>query len=496
MTLLCPFNRTMPKAALFLLALSLAAASALLRLLAFGQTPYANGWDSYFYLVQVKSVVETGQMHSPEASLLYPYLQAWYYLLGDYVLAMKVGTAVLCGLFTGLLCRFHPAMPVLGAWSLWSPQLTYFAAQYPKNLLGAVMLLAFVQALHGSGKQGKWWPVLPAVLLMANFFGHRFTFGLAVAYGLLWAFFRAGGWSGLPRKAFGAALVLILLLVLAGQVFPGLAHLTDWERLGRDLTGMPQFAPWSFVQSFGLERIGHWWALEIALVLCAWLWALFSPKNRSSNPALFWLCGLLLFPFLEWSLTGMAYRMFLMFVLIAPLSIDFQQIGNKTRLPLILVLVVLSVLFWKTYQPRLHDPDYALFDRITQHAQRHFSDNPIPEPELFIVHNALAEYFTFSTGRDAMPWLPEYPIDSNRLWRIAAALHEPSLRYYAGPKQEGKIKKLGGRYFLLPEHSWQKALQKAQMEGDSLFLQRALSWQNPSCKRPGFLLRRKGNWGM
>jgi len=482
----------MPKPAPFLIALSLASASVWLRFLAFGQTPYANGWDSYFYLVQVKSIVETGQMHSPEASLFYPYLHAWYLLSGDYITALKMGTAVLCGIFTGLLCRYHPSMPVLGAWSLCSPHLTYFAAQYPKNMLGMVMLLAFVQALQWSGKRGRWWLFLPLLLLIANYFGHRFTFGLALVYGLLWLFFSAGGCSGYLRKALVGGFLLLGLFVLAGQVFPGLAHLADWGRLRGDLSWRPQFSAWSFVQSFGFERIGVWWASEIALVLGIWLWALFSPKNRRDNPALFWLCGLLLFPFLEWTLTGMAWRMFLVFLLLAPLSVDFQQIEKKTRLVLMIALVSLSFFSWRSYQPRLHDPAYALFERITRNTQRHFSDNLQPGPELFIAHNALAEYFTFSTGWDAMPWLPEYPIDSNRLWRIAATQHEPSLRYYTGAEWEGTVKPLGGRYFLLPEHIWQTALQKAQLEGDSVFLQRAMSWQNPHRMRPGFLLRRKG----
>ncbi len=94
-------NDKTPHSTLFFFLLAgLAIASALLRFWAFSQTPYANGWDSYFYLVQLKSLEETGRMHSPEASLIYPYLRLFYWMTGDYVLGMKVGTAILAGIFT------------------------------------------------------------------------------------------------------------------------------------------------------------------------------------------------------------------------------------------------------------------------------------------------------------------------------------------------------------------------------------------------------------
>jgi len=87
---------------LFLL-FALAALSALLRFWALDQTPFANGWDSYFYLVQLKSLEETGRMHSPEASLIYPYLRLFYWITGDYVLGIKTGVAVLCGIWVAVV---------------------------------------------------------------------------------------------------------------------------------------------------------------------------------------------------------------------------------------------------------------------------------------------------------------------------------------------------------------------------------------------------------
>jgi len=481
--------------------LALSIASALLRFWAFNQTPFATGWDSYFYLVQVKSLEETGAMHSPEASLIYPYLQICYWFTGDYVVGMKAGVALLCGIFTLLVCRRGTAFPFLGAWSMFSPQLTYLAAQYPKNLLGLVLFLAFIRALDWAVTKSRNWLILPVLLLIVNYFGHRMMFVLAVLYLLLWLLFRYK--NQIPRAAIkiGIALgVAFGLFLLAGQFFPGLAQVADLGRLSGTLSWQPQFAPWSFVQSFGLERIGGWWIFEIAMVIFWWLAGIATWKSgRSvSNPALFWLCGLLLFPFLEWSLTGLAWRMFLVFVLLLPLAFDFQNIPQKNARVLFLTLLVFSIFSWKSYSPALHDPDYALFQKVTKRAIDHLSkslellDSPAPtKPELFIAHNALAEYFTFTTGTDAMPWLPEYTIDSTKLWRIAAGVHGQTLRYFAGAEGALKIKDLGGRYFLLPEYVWQSALKNARKEGDAYFLQTAESWLNPHRFRPAFLLKRK-----
>ncbi len=535
------------------LAFILAIGSAILRFLAFTQTPFANGWDSYFYLVQIKSLEETGQMHSPEASLIYPYLRIFYWMTGDYVLGMKIGIAVLCGFFTLLLCRKIQTWPLLGAWSLFSPQLTYFAAQYPKNLLGLLLFLAFVRVLDWAVSKRPVWLMLPALLLIVNYFGHRMMFGMAVAYLFLWLGFR---WNCIPElcsgtrfrkiisavfcahsprnrvpgylpwrlwcfhqaplaqdtpgkdktKRWRSSVVLKIALTLgivigaftiASQFFPGLANAADLGRLDGILSWKPQFAPWSFVQTFGVERIGGWWIFEIAMVTVWWVlgWRIW---KGVSNPALFWLCSLLLFPFLEWSLTGLAWRMFLVFVLLLPLAFDFQPISKKAS-PIAFLLICTAALFsWKSYSPVLHDPDYALFKKVTGNIQTQLpessklSGSSLPNnPELFIAHNALAEYVTFTTGTDAMPWLPEYAIDSLRLWRIAAGMRGQTLRYFAGPDNTVKIKSLGGGYFLLPEYVWQFALKNAHAENDAYFLETAESWLNPYRIRPAFLLKKK-----
>ena len=553
------------KSLFLLIGLSLATLSALLRFWALDQTPYANGWDSYFYLVQLKSLEETGQMHSPEASLIYPYLQLFYWLTGDYVRGMKTGVAVLCGLWVAVVYgstafrasgsaplralvtnekginAFFPdslkaVLPALIA--LFSPHLTYFAAQYPKNLLGLIFFGLFVNSLQRP-VAGRYGWLLPAFCLIINYFGHRMTFGLAVVYLVLhllfqfqWATFtklfkfskrvvpdseRPAFSTGTLKKIMFYGAIAVGLFLLAGQFFPGLANMADSGRLQGVISAAPQFAPRSFVQTFGFQRISAWWLFEIIAITVLFLWALFQALRRHDRERLplLMVCALLIFPFLEWSTTGIAWRFWMVFVLLIPLASPKSLASAKSavRSPKSEVgsvkpafsgwkisvraagiclcgaaLFVAAFFSWKSYQPALHDPDYAQFQKMTERTQVYFEGQPAPE--LVIAHNALAEYFTFTTGIDAMPWLPEYEIDSFRLWRIAAGVHQPTLQYFSGKEHAGHIKSLGGNYYLLPEFVWRQALVRAHSEQDELFLEVAESWRNPWKMRPGWLLRK------
>lgn len=484
-------------------------------------------------------------MHSPEASLIYPYLRLFYWISGDYVLAYKAGAAALCGCWVWVLwwicCLFRssgslqpsgrfisawrelaPGSAVLSAWSLFSPHLTYFAAQYPKNLMGAVLLLAFIGSLRRSGRGGGLQAaILPGILLIANYFGHRMTFALALLYLAIWFVFRFR--KALATKIFSRrnllfAGILTGLLLAAGLIYPGLFHFADFGRLKGAFAWPPQFAPYSFVTRFGIERISAWWLAEVGLVTGFWLAALFysiwglmkhpphspispphslipPPPSPIPNPSslipFLALCTLLLFPFLEWTFTGIAWRLFLVFILFTPLLVIDFQIDKWRRSGLVFAAVLLfcSLVSWKSYDPEVHDPDYTMYKAITERVVHIL---PAQHVDLVIAHNALAEFYTFTTGTDAMPWLPEYAVDSSRLWRIATGVELQTLKYYAGTgRGEGSIVLLGYRYFLLPEYLWQRARRKAMEEKDEEFLAEMCEWRNPCQMRPGWLLRRK-----
>lgn len=467
-------------------ALALATASAALRYLAFQQSAFATGWDSYFYLVQLKSIVTTGRMHSPEASLIYPYFLGWYCLSGDYITAFQLGNACLCGVFTLLACTLagDPRTGLcLGGWTVFSPHLVYFAAQYPKNLLGLVLFVAFVWSVEKAPKGRAM--LMGAALLLLNYFGHRLTFGFCVLYLL----FRQIALRVVWRKRWTApVLFTVCLLTVAARRLPGLAHFADLQRLGNTFSATPQCAFWSFISSFGSGRISPWWLFE---TICAGLCLLLSlPRMRSNaGEAAWWACCvLMLFPFLEWDYQGLAWRLFLVFVPVAPLLLRSMEYRRSMAWTAALMLGA-SLWSWKSYSPALHDPQYYRYAKIASQVQRTFEHRQAPE--LIIAHNALAEYITFQTGIDAMPWLPEYPIDSMKLWRIAAGPRRENLCYHAGGAADSLVIDAGGDYHLLPEYLWRAACTHAAREGDEYFAATTQGWRNPERQRPDWLLKRK-----
>ena len=294
-----------------------------LRLYSLNQTAYANGWDSYFYLVQLKSVVEEGKMHSEEWTLLYPLLVVFHYISPDDVTAVKLFSACLAGCFTLLMLLNARALkldavPVLlvGALTLWSPELTYFTAQWPKNLLGLNLLLLLLLCIQYD-KRG--WIFF---LLVIGFFGHRMTAVLSVVLVGVWLAMRH-----LTRTMISVAILSAGMMVLAGWIFKGVLNIHDLDRLKQFISFEPQLPIVSFFAIFGADKISFLWKSELILVLVSFLVVCASlidqfMKGNSVNPITILVAILFIvlwFPFYHWDLARAGYRFFHVGVLLLPL---------------------------------------------------------------------------------------------------------------------------------------------------------------------------------
>ncbi|MGB0522303.1 MAG: hypothetical protein ACPGJS_05055 [Flammeovirgaceae bacterium] len=486
-----------PKKLLFLPLILL---SFLLRLWSYQQTPFANGWDSYFYLIQIKALVEEGQMHSADLSLIYPLMTAIHFLVGDYVFTFKVTAALITSCFVGaagfLVYKFsqNGLLALLAvAFAIASPHLTYFGGQYPKNLLGLVFFLLFVSQIpqfFGNGVGKRQW-IICLSLLVVNVFGHRMTAVLSVSLLCLSVVLNRISlkWLCYLLLAFGGLLVL-------GIVLPGILSVADFDRFNGFLTATPQFAPYSFWQSFGNERISDFWLMEIiaSIIFCCFpvVWLIKHPKQKQAKPMMSWfiLCSLLIFPFFRWSLDGIGYRFFLVFVLLAPFGFwlfldQVSKLNRKLLLSTIGGLVLISFWTWKSYQSKQHDPPYPLYQKLTARTFEYIRKS---ETELVIAHKSLAELFTFSSGIDALPWIPEYQIEKERLWRIATDLNRNQFEFYL---PESQLFPLSANYYLVREDQWQKFLQALQADGETETLTHLNSWKNPHQIRPYYLLKNK-----
>ncbi|MBT1697583.1 hypothetical protein KK083_11895 [Fulvivirgaceae bacterium PWU4] len=466
--------------------------SFVLRYLAFSQTVYANGWDGYFYINQVRSFLEEGKMDVADSALIYPIMMGVQCFTGDYILMYKVTGAILASAFCVMAYLLslkwsgrNAVALIVGSFCLFSPHLTYFAAQYPKNLLGVIF---FLMLLYGADARLK---VIPLLLLALNFFGHRVTAVLSLAYMTLYA--------AMKRMPGRIAMVLILFLfvfVVAGFFLPGILNFFDSERLQGIFSQHPQFAPYSFVSGFGPGLISSWWLAEIVFCCLVFLAALvlvikaIIKKNAEARfTALILIAAFLIFPFFHWSMDAPGFRLLLVFILLCPLFITFllKDVRLRYIAPVsCAMLLFFSAFSYRSYDPSRHDPPYGLYSMMCRELVA--SKEPC---ELIIAHKSLAEYVVYATGTDAMSWIPEYNIEKEKLWRIAAGIKDVQFRFYLSPDDLKHIHRLSPSYTFVREDIWKKFIANVRQDGNEELISELTNWRNPDKGRPYFLLKNK-----
>ena len=421
-------------------------------------------------------------MDVPDVSLIYPLMMLVQIFTNDYVLSYKILAAILAGTFTVLLFLLalkwtdnYKIALLLGCISLFSPHLTYFAAGYPKNLLGVIFFILLIYVADATRK------VIPVSLLVLNFFGHRVTAVLGLLF-LLTRGFR-------PY----VLMVFVAVIVAGGFFLPGILSFLDVERFRGVVSGDLQFAPYSFIRSVGFKLISPWWLIEIVACCIIFFTAIVYTikKHDRQLTSILVILALLIFPFFTWSDNGPAIRFFLIFILLCPLLLIFLLKSTKKSYVLLgtsAAVVVCSFFSYRSYDPAKHDPPYSLYSIV---ARGITSSIPAGSCELIIAHKSLAEYIVYATGIDAMSWIPEYPIEDARLWRVSEGVKDVQLSFYLDPEDLAFVHRLTPSYVLVPEDSWQKLLRRAGAEGDEELLRELTNWRNPDSVRPKYMLQKK-----
>ncbi len=341
---------------------------------ALNRTEYANGWDGYYYLVQMQSLHNTGSMRSPEYSLVYLPLLALHAITGNYITSYKLSAVLIKFIFVFSVFTLgfsllkskanvdtrtaYFAALIAGTLSAMSPSLNYFFTQFPKNLLGFALLFFFMASVYSTSRiwkrreppslhqdipgRGLFARILVLLLLfLATFFTHRFTAVLSLCF--LVVYFAPSAkpliqylWTEKKRDPENAAIYCLrihkrksLRLIILLMSFAGLFALShrlplalsfyDLEIITSNFSLRPIFVPLSFIQSFGAFKLSAAWIAEIFLASALLLitGGLLISKNKSSFLRLgrgyyiLVLIGLTgLFPFFRFSLTGLSYRLF------------------------------------------------------------------------------------------------------------------------------------------------------------------------------------------
>lgn len=461
--------------------------SFLIRFWALNQTPYANGWDGYYYVMQAHSWLEFGYLQSLDFSIIYPYYTLISALLGDYVLSFKFGTAILTGALAvvsySVLSKStrNRYLGMLGAvYIVFSPGITFLAAQFPKNLLGITFLIPLIYHLV----RKKYAYAL--LFLILTTLTHRMTAGLGILV-ILSTFMAQFNWK---------IITLGLVVVLGLSILPGIINISDFQRFDGVFQVTPHFAPWSFYQ-LGLIHDNPYWIAEIILfAIIAFLTCYQIVKNiRSAHKAQpLLILGLIIliicFPFFEMQQGSMGYRFFLIYSVSIPFYLIFvdQTVPKKLILGSTGILLVMALFSFKAYNPAYHDAPNEIYYRITRGLEASFDSD---EYSLVIAHKSLAEVIIYETSFDALNWSrPEY-IEVERVLRIVHGIPRLSMQEYFSQDEYEKIKVVENSYVILPETMWDKLVKGAESKQDTRLLELIYKGNNPLQQRPEYLKRGK-----
>lgn len=311
---------------------------------------------------------------------------------------------------------------VVAGYTIFSPQLTYFASQYSKNLLGAIFLLWLIQTLISNKKHPKKY-----LILLLNLFIHKLTAGVSLII-----FFLQIVINRVNKKHLILTVITGVFFLLIIWMIPEIFNVEDFHREGMGLTTMFSWPSYTFIQVFG-NLIDIPWLVDV--VICNVLFvtviiSLFWNANvREKCIPILIILAVLTFPFLQWSLTGFSFRALMVFLILCPLLISFLNIslGRLVTSILTILLIISGLLMNPSYNHKKHDPPYGIY-RVIANKVNNLDEINI---ELIIAHRALAEYMTFKTGIDVLPWEPEYAVDRTKLWRICTGVNKRSIQYYS-----------------------------------------------------------------
>lgn len=438
---------------------------------------YPPGWDSYFYLVQAKSFIQEGQMHSSRISLFYSLLIGFSYVTNDYVLSYKLLVAIGASSIPALICYYGVRknthrfwLIIVIAWCCLSPHYHYFCSQFCKNALGTTFLLATLFSIFNK----KWAYALLFTAL--SLLTHKLTGVISlVAFSVALIMI-------IPSNK---RILLLIILLLSGISIPFLLpQIISFDDILRQ-TDIIQWTPTWMPLAFSTElasSISAFWHIEIwamAFLALIFPYLLFRIKRRK-EALIYSLTSLIcLFPFLIWSKDGFAFRLLILLPILTLSMLVFLKEVKILSFVASLILIGISGFGYFNYHPKQYNPNYPEYAFVVRKLS-----NVIPPNfgGLIVTHRGLAEFITFNIDKDAMPWRADYFIPDSNYLRLA---YIPKSKMVSLP--DAVVQEISLNYYLLPESSWQATL-KGLSINDQAYL---TTWKNPQEVRPSFFKKYK-----
>lgn len=418
------------------------------------KSKYSLGWDSYFYIDQIKSWFEEGELHSSRVNLFYPILITIQYLSTDYVLTYKIASILIFTAFTigvfNLLNTIteRKASVIITLATLANPFLIFFASQYTKNLLGIAVLIFAIQLLLQKRFYGSLALFLSLIII------HKLAFSIGLIF--LFLHFTRRFFQKLP----------IWMICVTACLIPSIFILIFMpEKAGANL----HFSPCSFFKSHG-EIMNPFWMITLFIYTLIFLVTVFKTTKNQLIFLLLPMLSFLILPVLKWNQLGISLRMFLVFAILVPILLVSYSKYLKSWM---VIPVIFSMLFSvKTYNPKKQDPPYKLYSYISKKLtlNTHFQN-----AKLIIAHKSLAEFISFQSNKDVLPWAIDENSISHNVFRIVYVPYSLKLRF--NRLLNGSFMyQITSEYALIREKDWKNRFLN-HLSSEELELVK--NWKNP-----------------
>lgn len=451
------------------------------RLFMLFRSPYPNGLDGAFYAMEFRSIMERGFLENRDWSPIFRIGGVISLIFDNAIWGVKITSALLsAGLSLGtfsLLKRMNPqnrTRALLGAVLVGvSPTLAHMSVNYLNNIGGLMFaLFSCSAALRLLGKFTWKRLIIFMLLTLLALMSHRVS---AVYLFLILGFFAIKKIWIVNNKQMkwvlsaGAILFLLLTsLILKPE---------DLQRFSGAFSLIPILPILSVPMRKLLPHTVLW---EMSLYFCLSYGLLIYGilKNRKSL-SVYLFVPFFFFPFWNLSTLDMGYRLWLSSIpagIIFLCSVSFFPTEKKRHwgfffcLPLILLTI-------PVYQPK-KDPPYQKYREVIESVE-------LDDDSLLIAHLGLNHIYTYEKDfKDALNYLPDFPVPEDKLWRLAYNAPQQTLsQLYPERVALGDIRFLPHKYTLIREDLWQKYL----IWEDDDVITSLKNWYNPHKIRPGFI---------
>jgi hypothetical protein len=437
------------------------------------RSPVADGFDGYYYVMQMDHLLRTGSMHSRDFSFIYLPLRFFCFLFSP-LISYKLTQVMIALIITYATWDYSrrwescSSSYVAVAFLLLSPSVLFFLLQFPKNLLGTALLLLFA---------GKERHIVKKILLLGLIaFAHRLSFCLAAT---LWI------WELLSDKKKICHFIPLTGLLLIPFFIPGLINIFDFKRIISDSWNL--FGYWGQISFMDIWQLwdNPLWIIDFITIHSLIIGAiLLGAIKKKSIPPLFCLSLLLIIPLWNYETGSLAYRLFMNGYLLLPLlAIPILKQSVPTRRALFsLALYIPALLLFPAYDYTLFNPPITLYQEIAQKVGEKVKGKSV---DLIIAHKGIKEQIILNTKKDALNWMSDET--TNETYRVFTDIPDYYLIAYCDKESKNDIIALPGGYYLMKEIPFQEMLNKIKNQENDDIYRRIDTWKNPLHKKPSFL---------